>query len=84
MAPGSLCSQRCQPELPGSMGARLAARGLRHQNLGLRLPWAGLPTLFPASAPEHFLPWPPAWPREGGPCCRSLLPQSPPYSPQDL
>lgn len=51
MAPGSLCSQRCEPELPGSMGGRLAARGLRRQNLGLRLPWAGLPTLFPASNP---------------------------------
>lgn len=40
--------------------------GLRHQNLGLRLPWAGLPTLFPALRPRcHFLHWPPAWPREG-------------------
>lgn len=54
MAPGSLCSQRCEPELPGSMGGRLAARGLRRQNLGLRLPWAGLPTLFPASTPRKI------------------------------
>lgn len=87
LVPGSLCSQRCEPELPRSMGGRLAASRLAH---GVRAqvwdqPWAGFPALFrpqphtpcwALTSPDHllpsFFPWPPAQPREGGPGCRSL------------